>query len=187
MERLQAGARADEDPFRELPASGAGSEGVDSGEPPLAGAVEGLQGVKRGPGRPPTYPTLFDRLMAHVEVNEFTGCWEWTGYKDRWEYPKITMRVDGKPQGMYAHRLMLELAHGYYFPHDEAGHLCDNPRCIYPGHLEIQTTAFNLSERKAYMHKNFKACMIPTLYPIEDWKPNPIIEAIVRPSDECPF
>jgi hypothetical protein len=187
MDRVSSGSGREQDTFREVHGGGAGSAGLDHDEPPAQTLQNALGAAQRGPGRPSPYPDLFARLRANCEVNEFTLCWEWRGFRDRYGYPKVTLRVNGKPTGVFAHRLMLELAHGWHFPFDESGHLCCNPGCINPAHLEIQTMAFNLSERRGYSPVKGKARMIPVLFPIEGWKPNPIIEAILHPEQTCPF
>lgn len=173
MERLSAGTGSYQDPIVALLGCGPGGEGLDRSQLP---------------GRHRRYPDLFTRLKANTELNEFTQCWEWTGLRDRYGYPKITIRVDGYPTAHYAHRVMLELVHGYLFPFDEAGHLCDNPCCINPQHLEVQTRAMNLSQRKGFAPVVNGERWIPVLYPIEDWAPHPAIVKLIAPqSNECPF
>lgn len=84
---------------------------------------------------------------------------------------------------------MLEVTHGYYFPVDHGGHACNNPSCISPLHLEIQTPAHNLSERRNYLPSKAGARWIPVLYPIPDWEPHPYIARLLTPIDPdvCPF
>jgi hypothetical protein len=179
MESLQARAGELERPLIQLPHGCTQSATVDI-------AVS----AKRRPGRPPTYANLFERLRANCEPNEFTGCWEWTGHLDRYGYPRCTLRqANDIPRGFFAHRLMLELAYGYYFPFDEAGHNCNNPACIHPVHLEIQTKALNLSERRGYLPLKPGASWIPVLYPIPDWTPHPVIMQLLAQNNptECPF
>lgn len=122
-------------------------------------------------GRRPTYRNLYERLVANTTLSredDPSSCWLWTCACDRYGYPRIGFRTDdGRVKKFYAHRLMLELSTGFQFPYDEAGHLCGNPSCINPSHLEIQTKSFNLSERRGYMAKK-PGCFIPTLFPIDD-------------------
>lgn len=116
------------------------------------------------------YPDLFSRLVANTADPENDhDCWIWTGDTDVGGYPRINVRVPGKkePVKMSAHRLMLQEFHQIDFPFDEAGHLCNNPPCINPCHLEVQSPAFNLSERRGYAPVNGK-CLLPTVFPRVD-------------------
>lgn len=175
MESLQARTRADQDAIHVLYSGGKESAAVDIAASKRSKLVR--------------YEGLFERLKANSEVNIFTGCWEWQGYLTKGGYPKLTIRIDGRPRSVFAHRLILELMHGYYFPFDEAGHTCTNTRCVNPNHLEIQTRAFNMSEVQTFHAKNFVARMIPALFPIPGWQPHPAIVQLLAPqeTEECPF
>lgn len=111
---------------------------------------------------PGKYPSMYERLVANtVESGE---CWLWTGKTSKAGYPKINIWHEGRTRTVRAHRLMLELVHGWLFPHDEAGHwVCRNPSCIHPHHLRVETAAENLSSRVGY--KPCAGSWIPVLYP----------------------
>ncbi len=110
-----------------------------------------------------TYDNLYDRLVANTREDEH-GCWIWTGPKAPGGYPKVNVWHDGKHRTRRAHRVMLEEFHDIWFPFDEAGHLCNNPSCIKPAHLEVQTKAFNLYVRRVSPYRGDR-CMIPTIFP----------------------
>lgn len=118
-----------------------------------------------------TYPTLYERLVANTKLldpDDPNSCWLWTGSVNRENgYPRLSIRVPGRknPKTIYAHRAMLEEVHDIWFPFDEAGHLCYQPLCINPAHLEVQTKAFNMMERRGCGHFNYTGCMIPTIFP----------------------
>src|SRR5690349_15111551 len=98
------------------------------------------------------YSSRLARLIANTAEDD-AGCWLWQGRVNNQGYPVFAERVEGStfPVTTYAHRAMLEEWHGYYFPHDEAGHAtCYKPVCIRPGCLEVQTRAHNLAERRGY-------------------------------------
>lgn len=119
--------------------------------------------------RPRTYNTLYERLVANTDEPENgQACWLWSGALVRGGYPKMSRREPGKksPNTVRAHRTMLEEIHAIDFPLDEGGHLCYNVRCINPDHLEVETSAFNLSARRGYAE--CKGSMIPTLFPRVD-------------------
>lgn len=113
------------------------------------------------------YRTLYERIVANTRLDEETGCWVWTSSIRR-HYPCMTIRVDGKLKTISPHRAILEEVHRVYFPLDEAGHLCANPLCVNPTHLEIQTKAHNLAERRGYLSPGTGASWIPVLFPFDD-------------------
>lgn len=117
-------------------------------------------------GRPPIYPSTYARLVANTE-EDADGCWIWTGSVNR-GYPTFSMRIQGlpHPRSLYAHRVMLEEVHGFYFPFDHAGHWrCYKPLCIRPDCLRVETVAENLSDRRGYAPT--KGRWLPVLFPTE--------------------
>lgn len=84
----------------------------------------------------------FDRFIANVEpVN---GCWEWRGQRSTTGYGRICFG-----QWRYAHRLAYEYFIGPIAPGLELDHLCRNPLCANPNHLEPVTHKINM-ERGAH-------------------------------------
>ena len=67
-------------------------------------------------------------------------CWEWMGRRDAKGYGCLRLR------GRYvrAHRAMMEWVLGRALLREEVvDHLCRNPSCARPSHLEIATNATN--------------------------------------------
>lgn len=134
-------------------------------------------------GRPKLYSTLYERLVANTvlaDPDDPKSCWLWTGPSSK-GYPQVCVRRPGggrqaNPHTRGAHRVMLEEWTGYYFPFDEAGHKCGNTMCINPLHLEIQTKAHNLAERRGFAAPVAGKSWIPVLFPRAD----PVAEAIDR-------
>ena len=64
---------------------------------------------------------------------------------------------------------MLEEFFDIEFPFDDAGHLCCNPRCISPLHLQVETPALNHAVKRRLAHTGGKYRgddrMIPILFP----------------------
>lgn len=75
---------------------------------------------------------LPSRLLVHRHVTE-TGCWEWTGARNKQGYGRVTWQ--GETVGV--HRLVGHLVHGMDLRgrHQAARHRCDNPPCFNPQHL----------------------------------------------------
>lgn len=73
------------------------------------------------------------------------GCWEWNSGKSdgygAWKDPASGKRVR-------AHREAYRRAHGWIPPHEsglQLDHLCRNPGCVNPAHLELVTHKENLA------------------------------------------
>lgn len=83
-------------------------------------------------------PTLGERFWSKVQKTD--GCWLWTSTKNFYGYGRFTIK--GKPYG--AHRLAYaELRESV--PDDKVmDHLCKNPACVNPSHLEVVTQRENL-------------------------------------------
>lgn len=79
-----------------------------------------------------------DRLMRYVEPQP-TGCWIWRGHVSKEGYGKCR---DGKRMVM-AHRISYELQVAKIPDGLTIDHLCENPACVNPSHLEPVTTGEN--------------------------------------------
>ena len=81
--------------------------------------------------------TLCERFWAKVHFNP-NGCWEWTGASFR-GYGQITMEF----KRQYAYRASLWMI-GIETPKGmHVDHLCRNPPCVNPAHLEVVTPRTN--------------------------------------------
>jgi len=86
---------------------------------------------------PKTIREAFDR--RHREDLE-TGCWEWLGGRDSNGYGALYFR--GRVRA--AHRVAHELFIGPIPEGLHIDHLCRNPRCVNPEHLEGVTNRENV-------------------------------------------
>lgn len=93
------------------------------------------------------YVPLEQRFWRKVDkdgpTNDYVAgkCWQWTGAKTKAGYGLLGGERNGK--SVYAHRLSFEL-HCGHIP-DNVSHLCNNPQCVNPAHLENGTRKDNQS------------------------------------------
>lgn len=75
------------------------------------------------------------RLPAPLEskyvVDCATGCWNWNGYRDASGYGRVNIREEH-----FAHRYVYQCLVGSIPDGMDLDHLCRNPSCVNPAHLE---------------------------------------------------
>jgi hypothetical protein len=73
-----------------------------------------------------------DARLARFTVTP-DGCWLWQGAHNSKSYAQV--RLDGRAQ--YVHRVIYELANGPIPEDVECDHLCRQPLCVNPDHIEL--------------------------------------------------
>lgn len=76
--------------------------------------------------------TLAERFWE--KVDQTGDCWTWTAAKHRRGYGAFVIR---KGVVVQAHRLAYELTNGAIPAEYEIDHLCFNPSCVRPEHLQL--------------------------------------------------
>lgn len=85
---------------------------------------------------------LYDCLSLEHKLKKLQlgdGCWEWTGARNSEGYGQIWVNS----RIVYVHRLMYELHVGHIPDGFHVDHLCSNPPCARPDHLEAVTPGQN--------------------------------------------
>lgn len=82
---------------------------------------------------------LEERFWEKVALSD--GCWEWTAARGRKGYGVIAITRTRK---RYAHRIAYEMVYGPIPARMQLDHLCSNPPCIRPDHLEPVTPRENI-------------------------------------------
>jgi hypothetical protein len=92
-------------------------------------------------------PDLFWEKVNKAAPN---GCWEWTGYRQKFGHGSLARTEPGqKPKYVLAHRHAWELLVG---PIPEGAcllHKCDNPPCVNPDHCYIGDRLANARDKIA--------------------------------------
>lgn len=99
-------------------------------------------------GRPLGKPRIPMEARFWRRVQIGTGCWEWTGVKDRDGYGKLSLPGE-KAGNVRAHRFSYELHKGPIPTGLLVIHSCDNPGCVNPEHLRVGTNSDNLGDMAA--------------------------------------
>lgn len=87
-----------------------------------------------------------------------SGCWEWIGARTPLGYGRVGT-LD------YAHRKYYERAHGAIPDGMDLDHLCRNPSCVRPDHLEPVTRGENLRRGATLVAINTKKTHCPKGHP----------------------
>ena len=77
---------------------------------------------------------LPSRFLRKI-TESLSGCWEWLAYKTKEGYGQFGFNK----KVVYAHRFAYETLISPIPPQLEIDHLCRNPACVNPDHLEIVT------------------------------------------------
>lgn len=85
------------------------------------------------------------RERFYGKVKKTATCWLWTAATNDLGYGKI--RIKGRNEK--AHRVAYNLEHGDLSLTDVVLHLCDNPTCVNPKHLQKGTQQENISDMRA--------------------------------------
>lgn len=115
------------------------------------------------------------RFSSKVTVSD--GCWNWTACRDALGYGRFSMGrgPNGHTRVYNAHRIGLILL-GMDVPADMVvDHLCRNPGCVRPDHLEVVERGENV--RRGAQQNNTGVCRAG-LHP---WTPENIVTEPSRP------
>ena len=91
-------------------------------------------------------------IKGHSIVDKETGCWNWQRYKnhDGYGYQHWGKRMQR------AHRLSYEAYNGSIPKRLHILHICDNPSCVNPEHLQAGTHLENMQDMAAKGRGNGK-------------------------------
>lgn len=88
-------------------------------------------------------PSAEDRIQDKIVIDSETGCWIWTGAKNKAGYGQIW--YEGKMVGV--HCLVYQQHKGEIPKGKCVLHKCDNPPCCNPEHLKLGTNQDNMDDK----------------------------------------
>lgn len=86
-----------------------------------------------------------DRLQSKIMPVPHCGCWLWVGDCDSLGYGRFYEWTNGRSRVRLAHRVVYEFERGEIPEGLDLDHLCRNPSCVNPDHLEPVTHAVNMA------------------------------------------
>jgi len=93
-------------------------------------------------GRSPVDP--WERILTHVVKHEESKCWEWNGFKNKLGYGLFWLNN----KQYRVHKFSLEKKLDRKLQTDEVTrHMCHNPCCCNPDHLEVGTQQDNINDK----------------------------------------
>ena len=98
-----------------------------------------------------------------LRVQKTPTCWVWLGCKDKLGYGSLSFRGIRKS----AHRFAYELLRGAVPPGRELDHLCRNPSCVNPNHLDPVTHQENIKRGNMLGAANIKKTRCPQGHPYD--------------------
>lgn len=113
----------------------------------MAGVVGETAGGNRA-DKGQVKPRLLDLLPAKVSDRILVGedCWTWRGWHNNLGYPYLRWEGRDRP----AHRIIVELLGDRTLPRNiDVDHLCRNPGCVNPEHLEAVPHRVNIKRGRA--------------------------------------
>lgn len=107
--------------------------------------------------------TLRERFDAKYVVDEETNCWVWTASTSR-GYGYIAV---GGRRNARAHRVAYEMFVGPIPEGMQLDHLCRNPLCVNPAHLEPVTQQENILRGVSIVAQNAAKTHCPQGHPYD--------------------
>lgn len=129
--------------------------------------VKGMTLLSKRKSTPTTIPAI-DKIMAMITVDDLTGCWTYTGYKNAAGYGMYSLRENKTKRQVLVHRYIYEHHFGPIPDGMFVLHGCDNRACCNPDHLRIGTPAENSADamRRSRIPKGTE-CNLSVLTPEE--------------------
>jgi hypothetical protein len=107
--------------------------------------------------------SMIKRFTAKYAVNKATGCWEWQAAKTGGGYGLFWLEKTFH----LAHRVAYEVLIGPIPEGLTIDHICKNPGCVNPSHMEPVTQGENLRRSESWSGQNMRKTHCPQGHPYE--------------------
>ncbi len=107
-----------------------------------------------------------ERFWAKVDKNGPNGCWIWLGTRNNWGYGHFWLNKH-KGHMIFAHRFAYELLRTLIPEGMTIDHLCHNPACVNPDHLEVVTVKDNILRGNGNCARNAQKTHCPKGHPYD--------------------
>lgn len=111
------------------------------------------------------YAAFVERFWSRVQKSD--GCWTWNGTRDHHGYGKLSSARGVFPT-QYAHRISYLLTLGEIRDGLELDHLCRNPACVNPDHLEPVSHRENLLRGRGISATAARVTHCPAGHPYDE-------------------
>lgn len=101
------------------------------------------------------------RFWCYVQPADADECWQWIGTTDKgYGHLSVTFIRDGERvcRPAKAHRIAWYLLRGEIVDGLEIDHLCRNPPCVNPWHMDLVTHSENMRRRPFNQHTGKTHC-----------------------------
>ena len=85
-----------------------------------------------------------ERIYSKIQPEPNSGCWLWLGAADRKGYGFTRYPIDGTNRVKNVHRVVYEMERGPIPEGLSIDHICRNPSCVNPDHLEAVPQSENV-------------------------------------------
>lgn len=90
-----------------------------------------------------------ERVYSRIHPEPNTGCWLWGGAHSQTGYGFVRFPADGVNKIQNAHRVVYMIEKGPIPKGLCLDHLCRNPACVNPDHLEVVTYSENINRGRS--------------------------------------
>lgn len=96
-----------------------------------------------------TCKKYIDRIYSRIYPEPNSGCWIWAGAHDKKGYGNARFPVNGVNKVQNVHRIVYVIEKGEIPKGYDLDHLCRNPACVNPDHLEVVNRSENVKRGKS--------------------------------------
>src|SRR6185312_15563955 len=113
-------------------------------------------------------------FWAKVDAQDGAACWRWTAARYSNGYGHMGIGPLSNPRSLLAHRVAYELCIGPIPDGLTVDHLCFNPGCVNPAHLEAVTQGINTLRGNSMSSRRARRTHCPQCHPYDQVYRDPV-------------